>query len=144
MKDSWNSGCMHTLREAASSWARMEVGDRLKSLASARAHLPEYEYTTRKKQILHRIKRLCPGNTGSLNLLARKVGDDPTNDSTEMAGLLKEHWADTFSKKQVKFKDLDTWWSEDPYTSPSSHKPTPEAPVDPAWTLTVDHVEKAI
>eukprot|EP00972_Heterocapsa_arctica_P015902 2344263-Heterocapsa_arctica.AAC.1 len=40
MKDSWDSGRMRSLREAASSLARMEVGDRLKSLASAKAHLP--------------------------------------------------------------------------------------------------------
>eukprot|EP00972_Heterocapsa_arctica_P036855 5426927-Heterocapsa_arctica.AAC.1 len=80
MKAAWNPGKLHILREAASSLARLEVGERLKSLASARAQLPEYELSYRKKQILHRIKRLCPGNMGSLNLLARRVGEVPTND----------------------------------------------------------------
>eukprot|EP00972_Heterocapsa_arctica_P034473 5076201-Heterocapsa_arctica.AAC.1 len=73
MKSSWNLGKLHVIREAASSLARLEVGDRLKSLASARIHLPEYEFAPRKKQIQHRIKRLCPCNMGSLNLLARRV-----------------------------------------------------------------------
>eukprot|EP00972_Heterocapsa_arctica_P082720 12188533-Heterocapsa_arctica.AAC.1 len=71
-------------------------------------HLPEYEFSCRKKQILHRIKRLCPGSMGSLNLLAKRVGDTPSSDGHEMATLLKDHWGATFAKKEVDFKDLNT------------------------------------
>eukprot|EP00972_Heterocapsa_arctica_P019164 2828794-Heterocapsa_arctica.AAC.1 len=98
---------MHILRDLASSLARLEVADMLKSLEHARAHLPEYEVKTRKEQILHRLKRLCPVGTGSLNLLARKVGDEPSNDGAEMATMLKGHWGDRFSEKQVDFGKLE-------------------------------------
>eukprot|EP00972_Heterocapsa_arctica_P056302 8306608-Heterocapsa_arctica.AAC.1 len=40
MKANWSPGKLHILREAASALARLEVGDRLKSLVSVRAHLP--------------------------------------------------------------------------------------------------------
>jgi hypothetical protein len=87
---------------------------------------------------------------GTLNLLAKNVGDNPTNDGGEMASLLKDHWGKTFSKKEVDFKDLDAWWQEDGYSfrdnladPPPDSPPTLPTP-DPAWTLTVDHVERAI
>eukprot|EP00972_Heterocapsa_arctica_P070519 10417061-Heterocapsa_arctica.AAC.1 len=146
MKAAWNSGGkLHILREAASSLARLEVGERLKSLASARTRLPEYEFSSRKSQILHRIKRLCPDNMGSLNLLARRVGEVPTNDGKEMGELLKEHWSATFSKKEVDFKDLDSWWKEDSYSfdpdglQSSPQEPPPPPSHDHSWALTVEH-----
>eukprot|EP00972_Heterocapsa_arctica_P081877 12066468-Heterocapsa_arctica.AAC.1 len=87
---------------------------------------------------------------GSLNLLAKRVGENPTSDGKEMAALLKYHWGDTFAKKDVDFKDLDTWWKDDGYSfKPEVIDPPPvtaAAPQTPdrAWTLTVEHVERAI
>eukprot|EP00972_Heterocapsa_arctica_P001804 258646-Heterocapsa_arctica.AAC.1 len=67
-----------------------------------------------------------------------------------MAELIKEHWSATFSKKDVDFKDLDTWWKEDSYSFntdgaiPPPREPAPPLTPDPTWALTVEHVEKAI
>eukprot|EP00972_Heterocapsa_arctica_P024328 3588808-Heterocapsa_arctica.AAC.1 len=87
---------------------------------------------------------------GSLNLLASRVGEHPTNDGKAMAALLKDHWGSTFAKKDVDFKDLDSWWKDDGYSfKPEGADPTPVAAdppqiPDPAWTFTVEHVERAI
>eukprot|EP00972_Heterocapsa_arctica_P080851 11916573-Heterocapsa_arctica.AAC.1 len=87
---------------------------------------------------------------GSLNLLAKQVGDTPTNNGHEMASLLKDHWGSTFSKKEVDFKDLDSWWKGDGYSFTKSKDPSPPPASpghptrDPAWTLSVQHVERAI
>eukprot|EP00972_Heterocapsa_arctica_P024155 3561011-Heterocapsa_arctica.AAC.1 len=62
-----------------------------------------------------------------------------------MAGLLKEHWSATFSKKDVDFKDLDSWWKEDGYSfepagvESSPQEPSPSQTPDHAWALTVEH-----
>eukprot|EP00972_Heterocapsa_arctica_P047751 7043150-Heterocapsa_arctica.AAC.1 len=67
-----------------------------------------------------------------------------------MAGLLKYHWSETFSRKEVDFKDLDAWWKDDGYTFNPDHTPTPPhgpppaVTPDPIWALTVEHVEQAI
>eukprot|EP00972_Heterocapsa_arctica_P025303 3726627-Heterocapsa_arctica.AAC.1 len=41
---------------------------------------------------------------GSLNLLARRVGEIPTNDGNEMAALLKEHWGAIFFQERRGFQ----------------------------------------
>eukprot|EP00972_Heterocapsa_arctica_P041108 6058847-Heterocapsa_arctica.AAC.1 len=62
-----------------------------------------------------------------------------------MAALLKDHWGATFAKKEVDFKDLNTWWKEDGYSfippafTPSPPVPPAGPPPDPAWTLSVQH-----
>eukprot|EP00972_Heterocapsa_arctica_P006805 994235-Heterocapsa_arctica.AAC.1 len=67
-----------------------------------------------------------------------------------MAAFLKELWGATFSKKDVDFKDLDTWWKEDSYSftsgadKPTVRDTTPPLTPDPTWALTVEHVERAI
>ncbi|CAK0851772.1 unnamed protein product [Prorocentrum cordatum] len=96
------------LREHIVELARQDITDDLAALQADTSTEYQHHKARPKENILVKLRRLLPGTCTGLNAMADEDGAS-TADPAEIAGIMRKHWAEVFSRKTIDRTLLSSW-----------------------------------
>lgn len=135
---------MAALRELAVSLAKEEARAALQAVQSSADSLPPDILSRQRERVMRKIKRLCPGRAAAVLATTNGQGEVVT-EPAEVAAVLRDHWASTFSHKPINRSALRRWLQEDrdnPCGLQQAFAPLVQDPQ--AWTIRRRDIRRAI
>ena len=102
-----SSASFAALKDHAVQLARADVQDDVEDLLHS-DHDDDQAYHQKKEHILQKLRRLCPGESKSLNAVRTQSGCI-TTDPSDMAQALVSHWSQVFAAKDSNQTLLRQW-----------------------------------
>ena len=98
------------LRERAVNLSRRIISEDVQELIQNPPEDP-HDKDVAKNTVLKKLKKLSPGSSGTINAM-RGAGGQITTSPEDIAKLLRVHWGEVFSRKDVDTAALDIWMRE--------------------------------